>query len=177
VPASTGINAPSGPENFRNLVAIHDHLRAELEQIGQAVQQVEEGELTPAAARTMISRMTVRQNHWTLGSFCASYCRIVTIHHAVEDAHMFPGVVAVAPHVRAVVDRLEAEHLVISGVLERFDRALVDLVREDGAGGPGQAGIAEISDLARQLGDVLRSHLAYEEDELGPALTLVPSLT
>ena len=165
----------SGPDNLRNLVAIHDHLRAELEQIGLAVQQVVEGELTPAEARTLISRMTVRQNHWTLGSFCASYCRIVTIHHAVEDAHMFPGVRAVAPQVGAVVDRLEAEHQVIAGVLEQFDRALVDLVREDDASGPGRAGIAEISDLARQLGDVLRSHLAYEEDELAGALSLMPS--
>ncbi len=166
---------PSGPDNFHNLVAIHDHLRAELEQIDEAVRRVAEGELTPVDARTLISRMTVRQNHWTLGSFCASYCRIVTIHHAVEDAHMFPGVRAVAPQVGAVVDRLEAEHRVIAGVLERFDRALVDLVREEGAGGPGQAGITEIGSLAEHLGEILRSHLAYEEDSLAPALALMPS--
>jgi hypothetical protein len=174
-PEPTGVGAPAGPDNFRNLVAIHDHLRAELEQIGQAVAQVAEGELTPAAARTLISRMTVRQNHWTLGSFCASYCRMVTIHHAVEDAHMFPSAVAVAPQIKAVVDRLEAEHQVIAGVLERFDRALVDLVREEGPAGPGPAGIAEISDLATHLGDILRSHLTYEEDELVGALALMPS--
>jgi len=171
-PAPSG---PSHPDNFRNLVAIHDHLRAELEQIGQAVRQVAEGELTPAAARTLISRMTVRQNHWTLGSFCASYCRIVTIHHAVEDAHMFPGVRAAAPQVGAVVDRLEAEHLVIAGVLERFDRALVDLVREDGSSGPTNVGIPEIGSLAEHLGEILRSHLAYEEDSLAVALTLMPA--
>ncbi|WP_395726932.1 LLM class flavin-dependent oxidoreductase [Nakamurella sp.] len=171
-PAPSG---PSHPDNFRNLVAIHDHLRAELEQIGQAVGQVAEGELTPAAARTLISRMTVRQNHWTLGSFCASYCRIVTIHHAVEDAHMFPGVRAAAPQVGAVVDRLEAEHLVIAGVLERFDRALVDLVREDGSSGPTDDGITEIGSLAEHLGEILRSHLAYEEDSLAVALTMMPA--
>lgn len=168
-------SAPTFPDNFRNLVAIHDHLRAELEQIGQAVRQVADGELTPAAARTLISRMTVRQNHWTLGSFCASYCRIVTIHHAVEDAHMFPGVRAAAPQVGAVVDRLEAEHLVIAGVLDRFDRALVDLVREEGAAGPAPAGIDEIGLLAEHLGEILRSHLAYEEDSLAVALTLMPA--
>ena len=89
------------------------------------------GELTPAAARSLISRMTLRQNHWTLGSFCASYCRIVTIHHAVEDTHMFPDLAAAQPSLQPVLDRLEAEHLVIAGVLDRFDRALVDLVRED----------------------------------------------
>ena len=90
LPATTGARV-----NHRNLVAIHDHLRSELEQIGQAVRQVAAGELQPVAARSLISRMTLRQNHWTLGSFCASYCRIVTIHHAVEDAHMFPGVLDV----------------------------------------------------------------------------------
>ncbi|WP_420122192.1 LLM class flavin-dependent oxidoreductase [Nakamurella sp.] len=167
--------APSFPDNVRNLVAIHDHLRAELEQIDQAVRQVAQGELTPGAARSLISRMTVRQNHWTLGSFCASYCRIVTIHHAVEDAHMFPGVRAAAPQIGAVVDRLEAEHHVIAGVLDRFDRALVDLVREDDAAGPTDQGITEIGSLADHLAQILRSHLAYEEDALAQALTLMPS--
>ena len=167
--------APSFPDNVRNLIAIHDHLRSELEQIDQAVRQVAEGALTPADARSLISRMTVRQNHWTLGSFCASYCRIVTIHHAVEDAHMFPGVRAAAPQIGAVVDRLEAEHHVIAEVLDRFDRALVDLVREDDPAGTGDRGIVEIGSLAEHLGQILRSHLAYEEDSLGQALTLMPS--
>ncbi len=92
--AAMGAVNPAARDNHRNLVAIHDHLRSELEQIGQAVNQVATGELTPAAARSLIARMTLRQNHWTLGSFCASYCRIVTIHHAVEDTHMFPSLSA-----------------------------------------------------------------------------------
>ena len=121
--------------------------------------------------------MTLRQNHWTLGSFCASYCRIVTIHHAVEDTHMFPNLAGVAPALQPVLDRLEAEHQVIAGVLDRFDRALVDLVREDdGAVGPTRAGTAEIGALADELGDILLSHLAYEEDELAEGLALLPSI-
>lgn len=166
---------PAAADNHRNLVAIHDHLRSELVQIGQAVNRVVAGELPPGEARSLISRMTLRQNHWTLGSFCASYCRIVTIHHAVEDAHMFPGLAEVAPSLRSVLDRLEAEHLVIAEVLERFDRALVDLVREaDGTAVPSSAGTAEINSLAGELGDVLLSHLAYEEDELMEGLALMP---
>ena len=165
-----------GHDNHRNLVAIHDHLRSELEQIGQAVNQVAAGELTPVAARSLISRMTLRQNHWTLGSFCASYCRIVTIHHAVEDTHMFPNLAAVQPSLQPVLDRLEAEHLVIAGVLDRFDRALVDLVREDEMTAvPDRAGTVEIGELATELGDILLSHLAYEEDQLVEGLALMPS--
>lgn len=165
-----------GRDNHRNLVAIHDHLRSELEQIGQAVNQVAAGELTPVAARSLISRMTLRQNHWTLGSFCASYCRIVTIHHAVEDTHMFPNLAAVQPSLQPVLGRLEAEHLVIAGVLDRFDRALVDLVREDEViAVPDRAGTVEIGELAGELGDILLSHLAYEEDQLVDGLALIPA--
>ncbi|HEY4993272.1 MAG TPA: hemerythrin domain-containing protein, partial [Nakamurella sp.] len=172
------VTAPAiGRDNHRNLVAIHDHLRSELEQIGQAVNQVAAGELAPGAARSLINRMTMRQNHWTLGSFCASYCRIVTLHHTIEDTHMFPGLAAVAPSLQPVLDRLEAEHLVIAGVLDRFDRALVDLVREeDGAEVPARAGTAEIGSLAIELGDVLLSHLAYEEDQLAEGLALMPAI-
>jgi hypothetical protein len=171
--ATTASNPP-GRDNHRNLVAIHDHLRSELVQIGQAVKQVAAGELQPEAARSLIARMTLRQNHWTLGSFCASYCRIVTIHHAVEDTHMFPNLAGVAPALQPVLDRLEAEHHVIAAVLDRFDRALVDLVREDD--GSVQPGTGEIGVLAAELGDILLSHLAYEEDELAEGLALLPSI-
>ena len=33
----------------------------------------------------MINTMTMRQNNWTLGAYCESYCRIVTGHHTLED--------------------------------------------------------------------------------------------
>ncbi len=165
----------AGGENHRNLVAIHDHLRSELVQIRDAVSRVATGEIDPANARSVISRMTVRQNHWTLGSFCASYCRLVTIHHTVEDAHTFPALAEAVAGLDPVLKRLQGEHEVIAAVLERFDRALVDLVREEqGAPVPGQSGPAEIARLADELSDILLSHLAYEEDELADALTLLP---
>ncbi len=167
-----------GPDNHRNLVAIHDHLRSELAQIADAVEQVAAGDLDPGAARSLINRMAMRQNHWTLGSFCAAYCRIVTVHHSIEDAFMFPGLGSVAPTLQPVLDRLEAEHHVIAEVLDRFDRALVDLVveRDGHAEAPARQGTAEIGVLATELGDVLRSHLAYEEDELAEGLALLPAI-
>lgn len=171
-----GVPHPGGRDNHRNLVAIHDHLRSEMVQILQAVSQVSAGELAPGEARSLISRMTVRQNHWTLGSFCASYCRIVTIHHTVEDAHMFPALQELEPSLEPVLERLGAEHEVIADVLDRFDRALVDLVREqDGTGVPGRSDAAEIAALAAELNDLLLSHLAYEEDELADGLARMPA--
>ncbi len=174
--SDSAAGAPGGRDNHRNLVAIHDHLRSEMLQIMQAVSQVAAGELGPGEARSLISRMTVRQNHWTLGSFCASYCRIVTIHHTVEDAHMFPALEEVEPSLGPVLERLGAEHEVIADVLDRFDWALVDLVREqDGAAVAGQSGAAEIGALATELSNLLLSHLAYEEDELADGLARMPA--
>ena len=40
--------------------------------------------------RSFINRMTIRQNGWTLGAFCESYCRIVAGHHTLEDQSIFP---------------------------------------------------------------------------------------
>ncbi|TKV61357.1 LLM class flavin-dependent oxidoreductase [Nakamurella flava] len=175
-PAAGSPGGPAGPgmrDNYRDLVAIHDHLRSELVQIQAAVAQVAQGDLDPATARSLIAAMTLRQNHWTLGSFCASYCRIVTIHHAVEDAHMFPALARSDASLGAVLERLEAEHVVIADVLDRFDRALVALVQEPGhrdGEGTGGAGTAPITRLCDELSDLLLSHLAYEEDELADGL-------
>ncbi len=37
-----------------------------------------------------ISAMTLRQNDWTLGTYCQTYCRVVTMHHSIEDQAMYP---------------------------------------------------------------------------------------
>jgi hypothetical protein len=61
--------------------------------------------------------------------------------------------------VPAVRDRLEQEHVVIHGVLEQVDRALVAFA----SGSEGDKQPCAAADL---LADTLLSHLAYEEREL-----------
>ena len=142
-----------------HLVAIHDHLRQELAQVQDLVAQVSRGHVDVGQARSMINTMTMRQNSWTLGTFCETYCRIVTVHHTIEDQRMFPGLRDADPALAAVVDRLEEEHHAIAGVLERVDSALVGLV-----GSPDQLDAVQAAvDL---LTDTLLSHLSYEEREL-----------
>ena len=143
----------------RHLIEVHDHLRSELAQIRDLVDQVEAGTLDVGAARSHVNEMALRQNNWTLGTYCESYCRVVTTHHTIEDRSLFPHLRLTEPGLRPVIDRLEAEHQVIHEVIERVDRALVALV----AGPNGMKGLRAEVDL---LTDTLLSHFAYEEREL-----------
>jgi hemerythrin-like domain-containing protein len=150
-----------------HLVAIHDHLRQELAQVRDLVEQVARGHLDVGSARSMINTMTMRQNSWTLGTYCESYCRVVTTHHTIEDVTMFPRLVRADPALTPVVERLEREHHGVAAVLGDVDRALVAMVQDPGVG------VAGVRRAVGTLSDVLLAHLAYEESQLvGPLNTL-----
>jgi len=143
----------------RHLVDVHDGLRAELERMRDLIEQVTAGRTDPGAARDHINQMTIRQNNWTVGTYCESYCRIVTTHHTIEDRSVFPHLRHADPRLAPVIDRLGQEHVAIHGVIEQIDRALVAFV----SGPDGDKQLREATDL---LTDTLLSHLAYEEREL-----------
>ncbi len=143
-----------------HLIDVHDGLRGELEQLRELIRQVAEGVVGVGTARSAISQMTLRQNAWTLGVYCAQYCRVVTTHHSIEDQSTFPFLRSSDPALVPVLDRLAEEHHVIHDLLDRVDRALVDMVEADLADpSPVQAAV----DL---MTDALLSHLSYEEREL-----------
>ncbi|MEV4617995.1 LLM class flavin-dependent oxidoreductase [Asanoa sp. NPDC049573] len=143
----------------QQLIDIHDHLRQELAQVRDLVDQVEAGMIGVGEARSAINEMTLRQNNWTLGTYCESYCRLVTTHHTIEDQSMLPFLRRADARLAPVTLRLEAEHKIIHEVIESVDRALVALV-----GGEGDLkGLRAEVDL---LTDTLLSHLSYEERSL-----------
>src|SRR3954451_5249376 len=72
-----------------HLVAIHDHLRSELERLQGLVDEVRRGLLGAGGARAAVHAMSLRQNNWTLGAYCQSYCGFVNGHHSLEDASVF----------------------------------------------------------------------------------------
>jgi hemerythrin-like domain-containing protein len=147
----SAVVTPNGRRSQETLLGVHEHLRQELAQIREAAAQVASGRLDPAAARSLMNKLTIRQNYWTLGAFCAQYCRVVTVHHTIEDQHMFPGLGREDSSLTPVLDRLHWEHEVIAEVLDHPDR------------------VEDVRRVADELHDALLSHLAYEEDELlGP---------
>jgi alkanesulfonate monooxygenase SsuD/methylene tetrahydromethanopterin reductase-like flavin-dependent oxidoreductase (luciferase family) len=143
----------------QHLIGVHDGLRAELTRIRDLIDQVAAGGTDPGVARDHINQMTIRQNNWTVGVYCESYCRVVTTHHTLEDQSVFPHLRRKDPRLVPVLDRLQEEHIAIHQVLEQVDRALVAFVA-------GPDGIKELTSAADLLTDTLLSHLAYEEREL-----------
>jgi hemerythrin-like domain-containing protein len=142
----------------RHLIDVHDALRAELERLRDLIDQVGRGTADPSQVRSFVNRMTIRQNNWTLGAFCESYCRVVTQHHTLEDRSVFPHLRRSEPGLTAVLDRLADEHEAIAELLEGVDAALVDLVSGEGLG--------EVRGRVDLLTDALLSHFSYEEREL-----------
>jgi hypothetical protein len=153
----------AGRRSQETLLAIHDHLRDELAKLQDLVDQLRIGTLSPAAARSHVATMTMRQNYWTLGAFCAAYCRLLTLHHTIEDERLFTDLRNEDPDLGPVLDRLSAEHEVIAGILDAVDHALVAMIGADGDRQPELAGVEK---AVERLENALLEHLDGEESAL-----------
>lgn len=157
-----GTATAAGRLGQRTLASVHQHLRTELARILDVIEEVAANRVTADQARELINRTAMRQNHWTLGAFCAAYCRVVSVHHTIEDEALFPSLRQADGSLGPVLDRLGAEHEVIAGMLDALDRALVDFVGD-------RLDVDGVRAAARRLSAMMLSHLAYEEEELlGP---------
>jgi hypothetical protein len=159
LPPPAGGYSRAGRSASADLVRVHDMLRQELTTIRDLIVEVQKGAIDASRARSELNQMTMRQNNWTMGTYCESYCRVVTAHHGLEDAAVFPHLRARDSDLGPVLDRLQEEHRVIHGVLDSVDRALVSFI-----GRPDD--FTDLQEAVDLLTDTLLSHLAYEEREL-----------
>jgi alkanesulfonate monooxygenase SsuD/methylene tetrahydromethanopterin reductase-like flavin-dependent oxidoreductase (luciferase family) len=148
-----------GRAGQQTLLAIHQHLRQELSNLREVIEEVGGGRSTAAQARSYLNTMTMRQNYWTLGAFCAAYCRVVSVHHAIEDQSLFPDLTAADQSLGPIIGRLQQEHEEIAKVLGKIDAALVAMVESDERIDGTQSAVDHLS-------DALLAHLKYEEDSL-----------
>jgi hemerythrin-like domain-containing protein len=153
------VYSEQGRQAGKHLIDVHDMLRRELGELRHLLEQVREGALEAGQARSTLNEMAMRQNDWTLGAFCARYCRAVAGHHGLEDEAVFPHLAQSDEALAPVIERLTEEHVVIGDALEAVDRALVAHIhhRED---------FAPIQHAIDFLTDALLSHLSYEEHQL-----------
>ncbi|MCW2565959.1 MAG: fgd1 [Mycobacterium sp.] len=151
--------SPAGRAGQQTLLAVHAHLRQELDQLRTVAEDVARGRMSAAQARSHLNQMTMRQNYWTLGAFCAAYCRVVSVHHAIEDQRMFRDLRDADSGLGPVLDRLGEEHEVIAQLLTEVDAALVTMMADESSLDDARAAIDRFA-------DVLLTHLAYEEEQL-----------
>jgi hemerythrin HHE cation binding domain-containing protein len=154
-----GAEPGAGSPGAQTLLAVHEHLRQELDQLREVMGQVARGRASAASARSHLHQMTMRQNYWTFGAFCAAYCRVVTVHHAIEDAHLFRDLRRADPSLGPVLDRLADEHQAIAAHITDLDAALVAMIDD-----PARLDDAEAA--VDRLADALLPHLRVEEDQL-----------
>ncbi|MCX2949991.1 LLM class flavin-dependent oxidoreductase [Lentzea sp. NEAU-D7] len=166
-PEADAVYTASGRAMGRQLIGVHNHLREELTKVRSIIKQAVDGTIDVGEARSEINTMTMRQNNWTMGAYCESYCRLVTIHHTLEDTSLYPQLRAGDARLGPVLDRLTEEHHVIHEVLERLDAALVATVAEPRK-------IVQVQEAVDLLTETLLSHLSYEEHELVEPMARIP---
>lgn len=166
--ATQVINQQDSPPRegmFRELLAVHAMLRRDLRLIRRLADDVRGG-LSPQDIVTQVRDLETNSPLWRLKFGCLHYCRFVHTHHTIEDAALFPMVRKHDPSLRAVVDRLEEDHLTVHHITERIAAAAEHL----GASGPDASRDSLVVAL-QELEAHLLAHLAFEEASLGPLLS------
>ena len=114
--------------------------------------------------RAEIRELQTSSPLWKLRVNCLYYCRFVHSHHHAEDVLLFPALRASDPAMVPVADKLEADHRVVSVLLDEVEAAADVLGRGRGRHPRG---------IIRALGDLrseLIAHLSYEEQMAGPTI-------
>jgi len=118
-----------------------------------------------AVVRDTVEELQTRGPLWQLRVNCLQYCSIVHSHHHLESALLFPAIRESDPEkLGEVVDRLESDHVRISGLLDDVEHATRAMTSDD-------ADVRQrLSGALNELSDHLLEHLAYEEESIGPVL-------
>jgi hypothetical protein len=147
---------------FEELLWVHGAIRRDLETVEALAADVLDG-LPADAARARVEALKTSGPLWQLKVNCLRYCRFVHMHHNAEDRLFFPRLREADPGLEPVVDKLEADHRVVSDLLDEVEAAAGELDAE-------RAGRRRLADGLRALAAELLAHLEYEEREAGPTI-------
>jgi hypothetical protein len=146
-----------GRRMYESLLAVHAHIRRDLDFIeelaGQALDGVDAEDLRRqlhALKRgSMLRRLRIN---------CLRYCSFVHLHHGAEDADFFAELLDTNPTINPVIDRLRGEHRRVSEDLDAVEAAANALGHDDG-----ERARRAVVDALRALRENLLAHLDYEE--------------
>ena len=164
LPGATEAHRASG----RHLAAIHRMHLGELGRVREPLERfIAAAGADENAGREIAARLddlTMRDNILRFGAICGQACQMLEAHHTIEDQAIFPHLRRHAP-IRAVVERLAAEHVTVHALIER----LAETARAAIAA-PKPETLAALREVYDALERVILSHFGYEERELDTAL-------
>jgi hypothetical protein len=162
---------PQGEALLQELRWVHGIIRSNLETIATVSDQIVNG-APVEQVRAQIDELASTSVIWTLRLNCLQYCRLVHTHHHLEDVAFFPGLRRVNPTLCPVIDKLEADHAVVSRYLDEVEAAAARIVSDEAAAlvmswGIFGAGLqwsrsarkSSVEEMARQVAAVLTGGL------------------
>jgi hypothetical protein len=155
---------PYGEALVRELRWVHDMIRRDLGTVRQLAAAAEAG-LGAAEVRDGLAALATNGPLWQLKINCLAYCRLVHTHHRLESLALFPELRRTNPALSPVVDKLEADHAAVSGLLDDVDEAACQLGRD---GDPTVR--RRLVEALESLSADLLVHLRYEEDQIADTL-------
>jgi iron-sulfur cluster repair protein YtfE (RIC family) len=153
-----------GQHLFDELQWVHEKIRHDLAVCEDLARRVADG-LSPEQVRAEIRALQTSSPLWKLRVNCLYYCRFVHAHHHAEDVLLFPALRASDPAMEPVADKLEADHRVVSDLLDEVEAAADALLLEDVVDVRNRI-IAALGALRTEL----IAHLGYEEQMAGPTI-------
>jgi iron-sulfur cluster repair protein YtfE (RIC family) len=157
--------SPLGEQLLHSLQWVHAAIRRDLRTCRELADAVAAG-AAPDTVRTNLRALQTNGPLWQLRMNCLYYCTFVHSHHGAEDAQLFPALRHAEPDLIPVVDKLEADHRTVSHLLDRVEDAADALVARDSADLR-----VRLVDALGELSEKLLTHLAFEEEAVGPALS------
>ena len=152
----------------RHLAAIHRHYLSEMAQIAAVLERIKAGDTPPEELASIVLASEMRKNFEVAGTICGHQCRVLTMHHDIEEQSLFPTLAAQGNvALTKVVNKLRAEHLVIHELLTRLGGAAQDLSKT-----PDETHFKAAFAVFFKLRTSVLSHFGYEEKELEEAIGL-----
>ncbi|GAB1821670.1 hemerythrin domain-containing protein [Herbidospora sp. RD11066] len=138
---------------------VHNMLRRDLASIRRMAASAAAGGDLNEVKKGLV-KLSTRGPLFQLKDNCLSYCSIVHTHHSIESASLFPRIRRMAPDLNAAVDRLEADHVAVAGLLDEVSAAARDADNRE-----------RLVKALDTLADTFLAHLAYEEESLATVLS------
>jgi hypothetical protein len=154
---------PSQRRRGRRLGLIHNMHRQQLREVESMMIRIDD------ALLAAIEKLDMRRNFQLFGNMCGQECQMLTHHHMAEDQLVFPVLHdAGDAGLKKVVERLQAEHLVVHELIEELET----LARQAMAS-PTPENFAKLKATFTELNTCVQSHFGYEEAELEEALSVI----